>query len=92
MADNDFPRLVRGMVRIIENPRQRIDEDPQRFIKTDAMLASIRQLLAPVPFKIHSTSVYSPAAGFPILLGRFCSTRIIPQYEKFYRGVMERAS
>jgi N-acetyl-alpha-D-glucosaminyl L-malate synthase BshA len=24
--------------------------------------------------------------------GRFCSTRIIPQYEKFYRGVLERAS
>jgi N-acetyl-alpha-D-glucosaminyl L-malate synthase BshA len=24
--------------------------------------------------------------------GHFCSTRIIPQYEKFYRGVMERAS
>ncbi len=24
--------------------------------------------------------------------GHFCSTRIIPQYEKFYRGVLERAS
>ena len=24
--------------------------------------------------------------------GRFCSTRIIPLYEKFYRGVLERAS
>jgi glycosyltransferase involved in cell wall biosynthesis len=24
--------------------------------------------------------------------GRFCATRIIPQYEKFYRAVLERAS
>jgi glycosyltransferase involved in cell wall biosynthesis len=31
-------------------------------------------------------------AGRHVAQGRFCSTRIIPQYEKFYRGVLERAS
>jgi L-malate glycosyltransferase len=30
--------------------------------------------------------------GRTVAQGRFCSTRIIPQYEKFYRGVLERAS
>jgi glycosyltransferase involved in cell wall biosynthesis len=31
-------------------------------------------------------------AGRIAAQGHFCSTRIIPQYEKFYRGVLERAS
>ncbi|MGZ4827879.1 MAG: N-acetyl-alpha-D-glucosaminyl L-malate synthase BshA [Terriglobales bacterium] len=31
-------------------------------------------------------------AGRHTAQGHFCSTRIIPQYEKFYRGVLERAS
>ena len=29
--------------------------------------------------------------GRTVAQGRFCSTRIIPQYEKFYRGVLERS-
>jgi N-acetyl-alpha-D-glucosaminyl L-malate synthase BshA len=29
--------------------------------------------------------------GRHVAQGHFCSTRIIPQYEKFYRGVLERA-
>ncbi len=30
--------------------------------------------------------------GRTVAQGRFCSTRIIPQYEKFYRAVLERTS
>lgn len=53
MTDDDFALLVRGVVLVVEDSRQRVGKYRQRFVERYPMLGDVRRCFFRFPFELQ---------------------------------------